>query len=187
MSAPSADACRVNTAAPEVTPPVDAGAEPAEIVVGVDGSPAAQAALAWAVAEAKAHRRRLRVVHAWRDPALAVRASLAPLLPLDGPSRYEAKARDLVRNAVAQATDAGVGAAGAVVYGAAGQILVARSQTADLLVVGASGSRRRAGLLLGSVAQHCVRHADCPITVVSSRSQPADSRGRSQSCAPTRS
>jgi nucleotide-binding universal stress UspA family protein len=46
--------------------------------------------------------------------------------------------------------------------------LVRLARTADLLVVGSRGLGGFAGVLLGSISQHCVRHATCPVLVVRS-------------------
>ena len=40
------------------------------IVVGVDGSDHAAAALRWAIDEARAHKSTLRVVHVWQPPTI---------------------------------------------------------------------------------------------------------------------
>jgi nucleotide-binding universal stress UspA family protein len=45
-------------------------------------------------------------------------------------------------------------------------IAVAKNRQADLLVVGSRGHGALAGLLLGSVAQKVISHADCPVVVV---------------------
>jgi nucleotide-binding universal stress UspA family protein len=44
--------------------------------------------------------------------------------------------------------------------------LLDHSRIAQLLVVGAKGRARLAGLPLGSVSQALLRHADCPVAVV---------------------
>jgi nucleotide-binding universal stress UspA family protein len=50
--------------------------------------------------------------------------------------------------------------------GPAGAVLAERSAGAALLVVGSRSRSRLPGMLLGSVALHCVVHAQCPVMVV---------------------
>jgi nucleotide-binding universal stress UspA family protein len=54
----------------------------------------------------------------------------------------------------------------------ASAVLVAESERADLLVVGHRGHGGVTGVVLGSVALHCVSHAHCPVTVVRRAPQP---------------
>ena len=54
----------------------------------------------------------------------------------------------------------------AVHRGRPAEVLVEASHGADLLVVGSPGHSALADLVLGSVSEHCVRHADCPVVVV---------------------
>ena len=44
--------------------------------------------------------------------------------------------------------------------------LLKAAQNADLLVVGSRGHGAFAGMLLGSVSEHCVTHSLCPVVVV---------------------
>jgi nucleotide-binding universal stress UspA family protein len=44
--------------------------------------------------------------------------------------------------------------------------LIERSKEADLVVVGSRGLGGFKGMLLGSVSQHLVAHAECPVVVV---------------------
>src|ERR1035438_2141569 len=53
-----------------------------------------------------------------------------------------------------------------VAQGHAAQVLLAAAAGADLLVVGSRGHGGFAEALLGSVSQHCVQHALCPVVIV---------------------
>jgi nucleotide-binding universal stress UspA family protein len=51
-------------------------------------------------------------------------------------------------------------------YGTPPSVLLDAARDASLLVVGSRGLGGFAGLLLGSVAQHCTQYATCPVVVV---------------------
>jgi nucleotide-binding universal stress UspA family protein len=137
------------------------------VVVGVDGSQASRPALAAAVQEAARTGAELDVVlaHAPSD----VWTDLAGVVV---PSEEQIRA-ELLRRTEALVADVHARAGGAVpvvrtqvVDGAPGDVLVAQAAGAQRLVVGSSGSGALRGLLLGSVALHCVMHADVPVFVV---------------------
>lgn len=134
------------------------------IVVGVDGSPSAQAALRFALSEARLRGATVRAVAVWHLPAAAYGGAFDPALVAGlGP-----KARETLENAVAAAADdaAGVEVETAVKEGAPARVLLEEADDADLLVVGSRGLGGFRGLLLGSVSQQCSHHAPCPVVIV---------------------
>jgi nucleotide-binding universal stress UspA family protein len=52
-----------------------------------------------------------------------------------------------------------------VQYGTPASVLLRAAPDASLLVVGSRGLGGFAGLMPGSVAQHCAHHAACPVVV----------------------
>jgi nucleotide-binding universal stress UspA family protein len=136
------------------------------IVVGVDGSPGARAALRVAVEEAALRHAQLRVLCAWEIPT-AIPGGVVPPLALGD---FEARAREIVDDAVVEASrlDPDVDCARATPHGQAAACLVEAAGPGDLIVVGTRGRGGFAGLVLGSVSQQVVHHARCPVLVVPS-------------------
>ena len=137
----------------------------ARIVVGVDDSPAAAAALRWALEEARLRRATLEVVHTWVFPAVGeIPGGAVDTIVTD----LERAATDMLGEIVqgVVGADPGVEVVQRVLEGAPGRILVEAAAGADLLVVGSRGRGGFVGLLLGSVAHQCVHHASCPVVVV---------------------
>jgi nucleotide-binding universal stress UspA family protein len=139
------------------------------IVVGVDSSEGAKAALRFALEEAKLRQATLRVVHTWQFGYIGVSGleGFSPVLGADlGDLRRTAElALDAVLHEVAPGRN-GVLVERHVVEGAPATVLVDESERADLLVVGSRGHGGFAGLLLGSVSQQCAHHAACPVVIV---------------------
>jgi nucleotide-binding universal stress UspA family protein len=155
--------------------------EPARVgavVVGVDGSPGAGEALRWALAEARLRKVPLRAVHAWAYSNAGATSGGFGDLGFIGPfDSTSADAGDLGRAAeetletaisaaVGEATDVEIERQ--VVEGQAAAVLTSAAAPGDLLVVGSRGHGGFAGLLLGSVSQQCVHHAQCTVVVVRS-------------------
>jgi nucleotide-binding universal stress UspA family protein len=137
--------------------------DPGYIVVGVDGSSASKRALAWAVRQAERTGASLRAVTAWNVPSSY---DLDPGLPENIDVGAEAqRALDEIVDEVAGST-APVHIERVVVHGHAADVLLNESKDADMLVVGSRGRGAFARALLGSVSQHCVHHATCPIVVI---------------------
>jgi nucleotide-binding universal stress UspA family protein len=132
------------------------------IVVGVDGSMSSKAALAWAVGQAKLTGAVVEAVTAWDYPTTYGYA--APVIDVD----WEEIAAQVLSDAIAEvAPDGGQPAIRKrVSEGNAASVLRDASADADLLVVGSRGHGGFVEALLGSVSQHMVQHAVCPVVVV---------------------
>jgi nucleotide-binding universal stress UspA family protein len=144
------------------------------IVVGVDESAGAGAALRWAVREAEVRGWSLTAVLAWGflDQHHAIVGE-----PFD-PSYGQADARGALDSIIAEA----VGTVRTtiveqnVVNDLAARALIDASDGADLLVVGARGLGRLRTVLLGSVSQQVLHHATCPVAVVRDGTLSSDER-----------
>jgi len=138
------------------------------IVAGVDGSPASADALRWAARQAELTGAELRAVSSWRWP------NYITVKPpgLDLAADTERTLDELVDQLLAD--HPGLTVTRRVVEGPPGPVLLAQADGAELLVVGARGRAAFAGMLLGSVAEYCVRNGDCPVVVVRAGTQPAD-------------
>lgn len=139
------------------------------IVVGVDQSAGAKAALQFALEEALLRRATLRVVHTWQFGYIGA-TGLEGWLPAAGgdPEDFrrgaEASLDETLRDAVPDTN--GLTIERRVEEGTAAEVLVEESQGAELLVVGSRGHGGFAQLLLGSVSQQCAQHAFCPVVIV---------------------
>ncbi len=131
------------------------------IVVGVDGSPQSREALRWAVEQARVTRGVVEAVTAWEYPA-----AYGWSVPV-APEELARAAGQGLADTVAEVVDADrpVEIRERVRCGNAVQVLLEAAQGAELLVVGSRGHDGFTGALLGSVGQHCVQHAPCPVVV----------------------
>ncbi|UBU18255.1 universal stress protein [Nonomuraea gerenzanensis] len=138
-----------------------------EIVVGYDGSPAADQALEYAAEQAAARRGRLHVLHGLRRPPAAPHpAGFGPVPMDDGDGIEQRLAEWHARSPGAELTvtmsfDHPIAA------------LAAASRTADLVVVGAVGLSGVSCTRLGSVGHSVLHRAHCPVAVVSAPTTPA--------------
>ncbi|MEU3273141.1 universal stress protein [Saccharomonospora sp. NPDC006951] len=141
-------------------------AKPAEsgpVVVGVDGSTTSTAAVAFAAREAGLRETGLVLVHTWTH---------TPPNPPDSASGEEKDVAARVKAeleadvALCERRFPGVRVEVVAERGKPVRALLARSETARLLVVGSRGRGGFAGMLLGSTSQSMVTHARCPVVVV---------------------
>jgi nucleotide-binding universal stress UspA family protein len=141
----------------------------AVIVVGVDHSEGAKAALRFALKEATLRQATLRVVHAWRYASIGATGfeGSYPALGADIKAIRDAAERDL--DATLQEAIPETGAIEIerrVVEDRPAAALVDESRGAEMVVVGSRGHGGFAGLLLGSVSQQVAHHAACPVVIV---------------------
>jgi nucleotide-binding universal stress UspA family protein len=144
----------------------------ARVVVGIDGSAVSQAALRAAVDEAR--RTGAEVEAVMVSQPVTYWSDLAVVPPVEDPvEQTRRRAERFVADVLGEARPRGVDLV--VEVGTPGEVLVRRAEGAELLVVGSRSRSRLAGMLLGSVALHCVVHGSCPVMVV----HPETSRGTS--------
>lgn len=137
------------------------------IVVGVDGSPASKAALAWAVEQAELTGASVEAVIAWHYPIMVGGMPFAPIGVVESADFGEFATKVLTD--VIGATvdpDGPVKVSSVVREGNAAQVLLEAAKGAELLVVGSRGHGGFTEALLGSVSQACVHHARCPVVVI---------------------
>ena len=133
-----------------------------QIIVGVDESDGAAEALRWALREARLRGWSLTAVMAWgfldqyqgRDPFAPHYDQREALAALD----------EAVVRAVGETAAASVERR--VECELAPTALVTAANEANLLVVGARGIGGFQALSMGSVSQHCLHHAPCPVAIV---------------------
>jgi nucleotide-binding universal stress UspA family protein len=138
------------------------------IVVGVDNSAGAEAALRFALDEARLRQATLRVVHAWQYGYIGA-PGLEGFLPAAGGDLDDF--RDAAEAALDETLSAVVGDPAVTIeprvdQGTPAAVLVEESRGAEMLVVGSRGHGGFAQLLLGSVSQQCAQHASCPVVIV---------------------
>ena len=144
--------------------------EDARIVVGVDGSESAQAALRWAVGQAKLTGARVEAVSAWQYP-ITYGWDQMGIAAVD----FEGIAQQILSEALTavDGLEPSVAVLPRVIGGHPAEVLLDAAKGADLLVLGSRGHGGFTSALLGSVSLHCVLHAHCPVLVL--REQPRES------------
>lgn len=137
------------------------------IVIGLDGSPGARAALAWVVQYAPELDAEVIAVHSM-DVSMAVPPPTVAAPPFVIDDELRKGMRDALHEWCAPLQDAGIPFRTELYEGnAVGAItqLVEREDAA-LVVVGRRGRGGFVGLLLGSVASSLANHAPVPVVIV---------------------
>ena len=136
----------------------------ARIVVGVDGSLHADAALRWAIAEGRLRDSSVEVVHAWHMPFVAPYPYVSA--EFDG-TPFEKDARDIVDGAIRRAKPTSDDRVSTVIaLSGPSSLLLETAKGADLIVVGSRGLSAAKAAVLGSVSHQVTLHATCPVVVI---------------------
>ena len=144
-----------------------APAESAGIVVGIDGSPAAESALAFAFDAASRHGWSLTAVHAWDVPAydlLVVPNGPVPVPLADVADDEVRMTAEVLAGFRADYPDVEVEER--LVRSAAVQAILEAAAAAALIVVGTHGHGPAMGALLGAVSNGLLHKATIPVVIV---------------------
>lgn len=137
------------------------------VVLGVDGSPASDAAVALAFDEAASRGCELVAVHAWADTAFPVTEAGGTAPEVDWASLAEHGTTTLAeRLALWRDKHPEITVRQVVEHERPASALLEAAKSAQLLVAGSRGRGGFAGLMLGSVSQAMLHHAPCPLLIV---------------------
>jgi nucleotide-binding universal stress UspA family protein len=131
------------------------------VVVGIDGSAAAQRALDFACDEAKRRSAELHVVHAWSYPYRGRRTDKSEPREL-----MEQDASQTLQEAVDRVAASGVTVVAHLEEGPPVAALIDAATDAALLVVGSHGHGSVLGSILGSTSQAVAHRARCAVALV---------------------
>ena len=136
------------------------------VVVGIDFSAGARAALLFGLQDAARRGVPVEAVTAYRPPDYwmdfyAVGSYQPDLVRAGALERLRTFVADVLADGPQPPPVVRVHAA----IGAAADVLIMASLGADLLVVGSRGHGGFTHMLLGSVSMQCAQHASCPVTV----------------------
>jgi nucleotide-binding universal stress UspA family protein len=144
------------------------------VVVGVDGSPAGRAALAFAAGLAASRGARLVAVRSWGD--VVARRGGVPRRQAEDPSEPATEALAALETELGPviAAHPQLSLERDVVEDTPVRALLERANAARMLVVGRGGPRAGSGMLLGSTSRALVESAPCPVLVVQSDAENSD-------------
>lgn len=131
-----------------------------QLLVGMDFSPNAERAFAWALMLAKPHNASVLLVHAI-EPDVEFASD-------EGREKYEKTLEGRAVKLLRQAESAGVESQFGLADGQSWEVLtqIAEERTVDLIVVGSRGLNPFDRILLGSVADRVLRHASNPVLTI---------------------
>ena len=147
-----------------------------DILVGVDGTPASDAALRWALNHAALTRQRVTAAHAWQLPMVTGPGGL--YVPGLDDEEISAQARVLLEEAIARTEAlfprdwAPPDVRPVVAAGPAAQVLETMARDASMVVLG------QRSVVFGSTVTGALHHVACPVVVVPATAEPTPTSGR---------
>lgn len=142
------------------------------VVVGVDGSDDSLQALRWGADYAQRFDAPLHAVAVYDVPR--VYGPMA-MTGFQDAQELEKSYQAMLKEAVGSALGSEAQVTERVERGHPARNLIQASRDAQLLVLGSRGHGGFVGMLLGSVSQHCVAQARCPVIVM-----PHDAKGTAE-------
>jgi len=139
------------------------------VLLGVDGSPASRGAVEFAFAQASLHGLDMIALHVWNTHTeRAYDGPGDPPFVTYDEDRLRAEEQRVLAEALGGLREKypDVAVHFRLVRGRVRHSLIEATTQAGLVVLGARGHGGFAGLLLGSVSQALLHHADCPVAVV---------------------
>lgn len=142
------------------------------IVIGIDGSAAADRALAWGLDEAERRGVEAHLVAVYSLPVVTsighVGGYVGPALTADEIRELQGTHKQALDDRVARAatTHPGLHVTSALHQGAPGPVLLEQAEDAGLMVVGTSGAGAFEHLLLGSVSHTLAHRSKCAVVLV---------------------
>ena len=136
------------------------------VVVGVDGSPTSEAAIAFAFDAAAVRGAGLVAVHCWTDPAIDGPVPAYSAVSAD-PEPIANAERILLAERLAGWADKypDVSVQQVLAHDRPAPALLKYAATAQLIVVGTPGHGKLTSVLLGSISHALISHAACPVVI----------------------
>lgn len=140
----------------------------AKILVPIDLSPNTQAVVSWASSLARDRNASLILLYVQQPVADSSGGEVLFPMPFVEDAALRRKLEEIVPD------DPDLVCSHRYVLGMAGeQILqIANEEHVDLIIMGSHGRRQLVRFLMGSVAEHVMRHARCPVLVVKQQCHP---------------
>jgi len=142
------------------------------ILIATDFSPCARRALDFGLELAQRQGAHVMVLHAWNAPPIVSAVDAPPLIEmpgLPGVTLTEYVHDDAERELgklIGEVKGRAPGVESQLLLGDPRNVVVDASANYDLIVMGTHGRGGLARMLLGSVADYVVRHAQCPVLTV---------------------